>query len=76
MEEYTKILIDASTGQQTVVPLTEEEIAQKQAQIAESEQRRLELIAEADQKAAAKESAWNKLAALGLTEEEIKALIG
>lgn len=76
MEEYTKIIIDASTGTQTVVALTEEEIAQKQARIAELEQQRLEQVAEAERRAAAKQSAKDKLSALGLTEEEIAALAG
>jgi hypothetical protein len=46
-----------------------EQRAQDQAESAERQ-------AEQDAKAAAKESALTKLQALGLTEEEIKALIG
>jgi hypothetical protein len=31
MEEYMKVVVDASTGEETLVPMTPEEIAQKQA---------------------------------------------
>ena len=53
-------------------PYTAEEIAEVNKAIADVET----FKAEQDAKAAAKESALTKLQALGLTEEEIKALIG
>jgi len=53
-------------------PYTAEEIAEVNKAIADAET----FKAEQDAKAAAKESALTKLQALGLTEEEIKALIG
>lgn len=70
----TKVIVDCSTGEQTVVPLTAEEIADLQAAAAQAEQDRLAAEAEAAKVAAAKEAAQNKLAALGLTPEEIAAL--
>lgn len=76
MEENVKILVDVSAGTTTVVPLTEEEIAGKQAQIAAAEARRLEAAQAALDKEAAKQSALSKLQALGLTEDEAKALVG
>ena len=76
MEENVKILVDVSAGTKTVVPLTEEEIAEKQAQIAAAEARRLEAAQAALDKEAAKQSALSKLQALGLTEDEAKALVG
>lgn len=73
-ETLTKIVVDCSTGEQTVVPLTAEEIAQREADaLAYAEQ---QAIQEAEQaaKAEAKASAEAKLSALGLTAEEIAAL--
>jgi len=70
----TKLIVDCSTGVTTEVELTTEEIAQREAdRIAfEAEQERLE-----QERLAAEElkaSANAKLAALGLTPEEIQAL--
>jgi predicted HAD superfamily Cof-like phosphohydrolase len=70
----TKVIVDCSTGEQSVVPLTAEEIAEMQAAAAAAEQARLAAEAEAAAKAAAKAAAEAKLAALGLTVEEIAAL--
>jgi hypothetical protein len=60
-----KVIVDCSTGEQSVVPLTAEEIAEAD---------RLAAEAEAAAKAEAKVNAEAKLAALGLTAEEIAAL--
>ena len=72
----TKVIVDCSTGEQTVVPLTAEEIAQLEADRAAAEAARLAAEEEAATKAAAKASALAKLAALGLTEEEAAAIAG
>ena len=73
-ETLTKIVVDCSTGEQTVVPLTAEEIAQREADaLAYAEQKAIQEAEEAA-KAAAKASAEAKLAALGLTADEIAAL--
>ena len=69
-----KVIVDCSTGETTVVPLTAEEIAELEAAAAQAEQDRLAAEAEAAAKAAAKAAAEAKLAALGLTAEEIAAL--
>jgi hypothetical protein len=71
----TKVIVDCSTGEQTVIPLTAEEIAQREVDeaafaIAEAE-RQAALEAEAE----AKTSGIAKLLALGLTEAEANALI-
>jgi hypothetical protein len=75
-EVITKLVIDCETGEQTVVPLTEEELAERELMqlqaIAEQEQRE----ADAAAKEAAKASAISKLAALGLSDTEISALLG
>lgn len=70
----TKIIVDCSTGESSVVPLTAEEIAQLEADAAAAETARLAAEEEAAAKAEAKASAEAKLAALGLTAEEIAAL--
>ena len=69
-----KVIVDCSTGEQTVVPLTAEEIAELEAAAAQAEADRLAAEAEAQAKADAKAAAEAKLAALGLTPEEIKAI--
>ena len=70
----TKVIVDCSTGAQEVVPLTAAEIAELEAAAAKAEQDRLAAEAEAAAVQAAKEAAQAKLAALGLTAEEIAAL--
>jgi hypothetical protein len=70
----TKVIVDCSTGEQSVVPLTAEEIADLQAAAAKAAEEQTAREAEAAAVAAAKEAAQNKLAALGLTAEEIAAL--
>jgi hypothetical protein len=72
----TKLIVDCSTGEQTVVPLTPEELAQREAdRIAYEAQEAERLQAEAE-KAALQASAASKLSALGLSAEEIAALKG
>jgi hypothetical protein len=73
-EIITKLVVDCETGEQTVVPLTEEELAQRELDRIAYEEAQAEREAEALAKAEAKASAQAKLAALGLTEEEIAAL--
>lgn len=72
----TRLVIDCTTGERQIIPLTEEEIAERELMrleaVAAQEQR------EADQaaKEAAKASAISKLSALGLEADEIAALVG
>lgn len=66
---------EASGHQKEVIrPLTAEEIAQREADATAAEQRKAQEDADAAAKAAAKASANAKLAALGLSAEEIAAL--
>lgn len=58
------------------VELTAEEIAQRQLDEQQAEQDRLTRIAKEEQEKANKQSALNKLKALGLNDAEIKAIIG
>ena len=74
MTAPTKVIVNCETGVQEVVPLTAAEIAELEAAAAQAEQERQAAEAEAEAKAAAKAAAEAKLAALGLTAEEIAAL--
>ena len=70
----TKLIVDCSTGETTEVELTAEEVAEREAMAIAYAEQKAEEDAEVAAKAAAKESANAKLAALGLTAEEISAL--
>ena len=72
MGELKALIVDAITGESYERPLTAEEIADREVMQAEAEARQ----AEQDAKAAARVSALEKLSALGLTEEEVGALVG
>ena len=71
MTEILKaVIVDAATGEVIERPLNAEEIADRENMQAELQVRQ----AEQDAKMAARQSALAKLAALGLTQEEIEAL--
>ncbi len=70
----TKVIVDCSTGITEVLPLTAQEIADLETARVAAEDQRAAAEADAAVVAAAKESANAKLAALGLTAEEIAAL--
>ena len=71
---YTKILHDVATGEITEIELTANEIKdlQKKQTLAEAETETRK--AEAEAKAQAKATAEGKLAALGLTTDDLRAL--
>lgn len=72
MANPTIKIVNVETGEETERPMTAAEFKQYQAQqeLAAAQQ------AEAEAKEAARQSALEKLAALGLTEDEIKAIAG
>jgi hypothetical protein len=70
----TKIIVDCSTGIVEELPLTPEEIAQRELDALAAAEEQAQREAEEAAKAEAKASAEEKLAALGLTAEEIAAL--
>jgi len=74
MTQPTRIEINCETGVESIIELTDAEIAQMEADAAEFAARQHEAEVEAAAVAAAKEAAQAKLAALGLTTEEIAAL--
>ena len=69
-----KTVIDCSTGVVSEIPLSDEEMAQREIDAANAAQAQAEREAAEAAKAAAKASAEAKLAALGLTSDEIAAL--
>ena len=73
MTKMTRIEIDCSTGIESIIELTAEEIAAFEAQAAQAQADRKTMEAEAAAKLAAKEAV---LAKLGLTAEEAAALLG
>lgn len=74
MTAPTKIVVDCSTGETSIIELTAEEITQREVDAAAFAIEQAEREAEAAAVAEAKASARAKLAALGLTAEEILAL--
>ena len=66
--------VNCETGEVTTRPLTDAEIAARAEAAAQAEADRVAAEAEAAAVAASKEAAHSKLAALGLTAEEIAAL--
>lgn len=76
MTNPKKIIVNCETGETTEVDLTAEEIAELEANQAAYEAQQAELQAIENAKAQAKASAEQKLAALGLTPDEVKALLG
>jgi len=73
-ETLTKVIVDCSTGESTIVPLTAEEIAQRETDRLAWEAQEADRKAAEETKANLKASANAKLLALGLTEAEVNAL--
>jgi hypothetical protein len=69
-----KVIVDCATGESTTVPLTAEELAQRETDRLAWEAREAEELAAKEAKEAAVASANAKLAALGLTADEIAAI--
>jgi hypothetical protein len=73
-EILTKLVVDCSTGIATEVPLTTEELAQRETDRLAYEAQEATRLAAEEAKETAKASANAKLAALGLTADEIAAI--
>jgi hypothetical protein len=74
-EIKTRVEVDCSTGIQTEVPLTAEELIEYEKMAVIAQKQIADMHAAEEAQALAKTSAVAKLTALGLTEEEAKALI-
>jgi hypothetical protein len=70
-----KVIVDTATGEHKYIPLSAEEIAEREAQAIQAEADRVAREAEDARILELKESAEAKLTALGLTAEEISALV-
>lgn len=70
------VIIDALTGEVTERDFTPEELAQREADAAAAAAAEAEREAVVQAKAAKRQSARNKLRALGLDDDEVEALIG
>jgi hypothetical protein len=74
MPNPTRIEINCETGVESIIELTDAEVAQMQVDAAAAAERRAEEDAAKAASEAAKASAQAKLAALGLTADEIAVL--
>ena len=70
------MIINAATGDVTVRDLTEDELAQREADAAAEAERVAMVEAELAAKEAARVSAMSKLMALGLDDVEVAAIVG
>jgi hypothetical protein len=75
-ETPMKVIVDCATGESVTIPLTAEELEQREIDRLAYEAMEAERIAKEQAKAEAEASAISKLSALGLTAEEIAALKG
>ena len=73
-EAPTKLIVDCSTGKTEIVALTAAELAERDQMAAAAAEEAAAKEAAEQAAAAAKTAAEAKLAALGLTSEEIAAL--
>jgi hypothetical protein len=71
----TRLVINCETGEREIIPLTAEEIAEREAMAAQALADQLEREAAETAKAQAKASGIAKLLALGLTQAEATALL-
>ena len=71
----TKVVVDCSTGFVSEIPLTDEEMTQREVDSAAAAIEQAEREAAEAAKADAKASAMAKLATLGLTADEIATML-
>ena len=74
-EVLTKVVVDCASGEVSYIPLTPEEIAERQALAAQAEQERLEREAAEAKLQADREAGIATLMGLGLTDDQITALL-
>ena len=74
-----KVVVDLSKPKgerESIIPLTKAEIAERDAMAIQAESARVEREAIAEQKATHRQAGIDALVALGLTEDQITALVG
>jgi hypothetical protein len=75
-EALVKVVVDCSTGDSVTIPLSADELAQREVDRLAYEASEAERLAEQQAKEKAEASAIAKLTKLGLTADEISALKG
>jgi len=75
-EALVKVVVDCSTGDSVTIPLSADELAQREVDRLAYEAQEAERLAEQEAKQKAEASAIAKLTKLGLTADEISALKG
>jgi Holliday junction resolvasome RuvABC DNA-binding subunit len=75
-ETPVKIDVNCETGEQEIIPLTAEEIAQREADALAFAEQQAAIEAENAKKAQDRADAIAALTGLGLTEDQINALVG
>ena len=75
-ETPMKVVVDAKAKTTKYIPLSAEEIADSEAQAVIAESERVEQEAVAAETAAHRQAGIDALVELGLTEEQINALVG
>ena len=76
IETPMKVVVDAKAKTTKYIPLSVEEIAERDAQAVLAESERIEQEAIAEQTATHRQAGIEALVALGLTEAQITALVG
>lgn len=76
MTDYNRTVVNATTGEVTVVPLTDDEVASFISERNKIELERAEAASKRELELSARARAFEKLSSLGLTDEEIKAIVG
>ena len=74
-EVLTKVVVDCASGEVSYIPLTPEEIAEREALAAQAEQERLGREAAEAKLQADREAGIATLKGLGLTDDQITALL-
>ena len=69
-----KLSVNVETGENTLIDLTSKEVAEFEAGVKALQDEKAEIEAKIKSDEAAKEAAQAKLAALGLTADDLKAL--
>ena len=74
-EVLTKVVVDCASGEVSYIPLTQEELDEREALAAQAEQERLEREAAEAKLQADREAGIATLKGLGLTDDQITALL-
>jgi hypothetical protein len=75
-ETLTKTIVDCATGELTTMPLTAQELAQRETDRLAYEAMEAERIATEEKLASDKAAGIEALKSLGLTDDQITALVG